>query len=75
MFTVYCRLPRWCGDKEFACQCRRHKRHAFDPGWEDPLEWKVTTHFSIIAWEISWTEEPHKLQSMGDTKSWTRLSD
>ena len=45
MFTVYCRLPRWCGGEEFACQCRRHKRHAFDPGWEDPLEWKPTSEF------------------------------
>ena len=25
------RLPRWIGGKEFACQCRRHKRHGFDP--------------------------------------------
>ena len=24
-------LPRWCSGKEFACQCRRHKRHEFDP--------------------------------------------
>ena len=27
-------------------------------GWEDPLEKGMTTHFSILAWEISWTEEP-----------------
>ena len=27
-------------------------------GWEDPLEKEMTTHFSILAWEISWTEEP-----------------
>ena len=24
-------LPRWCRGKESACQCRRHKRHGFDP--------------------------------------------
>ena len=26
-------------------------------GWEDPLEKKVAIHFSILAWEIPWTEE------------------
>ena len=25
----------------------------------------MATHSSIIAWEILWTEEPHRLQSMG----------
>ena len=27
-------------------------------GQEDPLEKKMATHSSILAWEISWTEEP-----------------
>ena len=31
-------------------------------GWEDPLEKKMTTHSSILAWRIPWTEEPGKLQ-------------
>ena len=26
-------------------------------GWEDPLEKEMVTHSSILAWEISWTEE------------------
>ena len=34
-------------------------------GWEDPLEKEMATHSSIIAWKISWTEEPGELQSMG----------
>ena len=34
-------------------------------GWEDPLEKDMTTHSSILAWKISWTEEPGRLQSMG----------
>ena len=34
-------------------------------GWEDPLEEGMTTHSSILAWEIAWTEEPGGLQSMG----------
>ena len=33
--------------------------------WEDSLEKEMATHFSILAWEIPWTEEPGRLQSMG----------
>ena len=31
----------------------------------DPLEMKMATHSSILAWEILWTEEPGGLESMG----------
>ena len=31
---------------------------------EDPLEKEMATHSSILAWRISWTEEPGRLQSM-----------
>ena len=34
-------------------------------GQEDPLEEKMATHSSILAWEILWTEEPRGLQSRG----------
>ena len=44
-------------------------------GREDPLEKEMTTHSSILAWEIPWTEEPGGLQSMGSQKSQTRLND
>ena len=27
-------------------------------GREDPLEREMATHSSILAWKISWTEEP-----------------
>ena len=33
-------------------------------GQEDPLEEGMTTHSSILAWEVPWTEEPGGLQSM-----------
>ena len=33
-------------------------------GWEDLLEKEMTTHFSIHAWKIPWTEEPGG-ESMG----------
>ena len=37
-------------------------------GQEDPLEEEMTTHSSILAWEISWTEEPGGLQTMGSQR-------
>ena len=30
-------------------------------GQEDPLEKEMATHSSILAWRISWTEEPNRL--------------
>ena len=37
-------------------------------GGEDPLEKEMATHSSILAWKISWTEEPGRLQSMGSQR-------
>ena len=34
-------------------------------GEKDPPEKEMATHSSILAWEISWTEEPDGLQSLG----------
>ena len=34
-------------------------------GWEDLLEEEMATHSSILVWEISWTEEPGRLRSVG----------
>ena len=36
-------------------------------GWEDPLG-NGTSHSSILAWEIPWSEEPSRLQSMGSQR-------
>ena len=35
---------------------------------EDPLETRMATHSSILAWKIPWTEEPGGLQSMGSQR-------
>ena len=57
-----CGFPCSSVGKESACS-------AEDPssilGWEDPLEKEVATHSSILAWKISWTQDPGGLQSMG----------
>ena len=34
-------------------------------GQEDPLEKRMATHSSILAWKILWTEKPGGLQFMG----------
>ena len=44
-------------------------------GWEDPLEKEMATHSSTLAQKIPWMEESGGLQSMGVSKSRTRLSD
>ena len=33
-------------------------------GQEDPLEEEMATYFNILAWEISWSEKPDRLQSI-----------
>ena len=52
-------FPGGASGRESICQCRRHKRHGFNP-WagKNPLEEGMTTHSSILAWKIPWTEEP-----------------
>ena len=37
-------------------------------GQEDPLKKEMATHFSILAQEIPWAEEPGRLQSMGSQR-------
>ena len=37
-------------------------------GWELPLEKEMAAHSSILAWKISLTEEPGRLQSMGSQR-------
>ena len=45
-------------------------------GQEDPLEKGMATHSSILAWRISWTEEPGELHTVhGVSKSGTPLND
>ena len=40
-------------------------------GQEDPLEKRLATHSSGLAWRSLWTEEPGGLQSMGSQRVWT----
>ena len=38
-------------------------------GWEDYLEKEMITHYSTLAWEVPWTEEAGRLQSMESQES------
>ena len=38
-------------------------------GQEDPLEKEIVSHSSILAWEIPWTEEPGRLESIGSQRA------
>ena len=45
--------------------------------WEDPLEEGMAIHSSILAWEIPWTGEPGKLQTIGSRRirhDWSLLA-
>ena len=43
-------------------------------GWEYPLEKEMANHFSILAWEVPWTEKPGGLQSIRLQKNQKLLS-
>ena len=62
-------IPGGARGKEPICQCRRHKKHGFDP-WvgKAPLEESLATCSSILAWRIPWTKEPGGLQSIGSQR-------
>ena len=38
-------------------------------GLEDPLEQEMATHSSVLAWKVSWTEEPGGATVHGVSKS------
>ena len=59
-------LPRWLSENPSAKQMWVQSL-----GQEGPLEKKMATHSSILAWETPWTEEPGRPQSMGSQKGQT----
>ena len=59
-FKVVCAACR-----ESPCLSKRHETQAQSLGREDPQEKQMATHSSILAWEIPWTENPGRLQSVG----------
>ena len=63
--------PWWLSGKESACQYRRHSLHHWVGKIPRRSKWQ---HTQYSCWEIPWTEEPGRLQSMESQKSQTQLS-
>ena len=55
---------RW---QRVCLQCRKTRVRSL--GGDSPLEKRMATHSSILAWRIPWTEEPGGLLSMGHKES------
>ena len=56
-------LLRWLYSKDSSCQCRQL---GLDP-WVGKILWRrewQPTSPSILAWEIRWTEDPGRLQTL-----------
>ena len=67
---MYAGFSGGTGDKEPACQCRRRKRHRFDPcvrkmPWR--RKWQPTPEF--LPEESPWTEKPGGLYPMGSRRA------
>ena len=60
-------IPRWFSGKEPACHAGDTGDTGLSLGLENPLEKEMATH-SSLAWEMPWTAEPGRLQSMGSQK-------
>ena len=56
--------PCGASGKEPTCQCRRPKRHRFDPCVEKVPWIRKRKPTPILAWRIPWAEEPGGLQSI-----------
>ena len=60
-------LPRWRSGKESACQCRRLKRHAFDP-WVGKISWRR----KLQPTPVFLPEEFHAQRSLAVCSPWDR---
>ena len=57
-------FPGGARGKEPTCQCRRRKRHGFNP-WVRKVPWRRAWQPTpVLAWRIPWTEEPGGLRSI-----------
>ena len=68
IFSLYLGFPGGSVAKELSAVSEMQEMQVWSLGQEDPLEEEMTTHCSILAWKIPWTEEPGGLQSMGSQR-------
>ena len=62
-------FPRGLSGKESACNSVEARDTDLSLGQEDSLEEEMATHYSILAWEIPWIEDPGGLQLWGRKES------
>ena len=61
----------WCSVWGFPCGSvvknmpAMQETWVWSQGWEHPLQKKMATHWSIVVWEIPWTEKSGGLRSQG----------
>ena len=74
------KLSWWFSGKEYACSAGDAgdvwESQVQFLGWENPLEVKMATHSSLLAWRIPWKEGPGGLQSMRSQRvghDWARM--
>ena len=70
--SIYRELPRWLSGKESPCKARDMGDASLIPGLEEPLEEEMTTHSSILAWRIPWTDSPGGRKE-SDTTEWVSM--
>ena len=59
-------FPRWLSGKRIYLPMQEiQETQVPSLDQEDPLEEETATHSSILAWDIPWTEEPGRLDSIG----------
>ena len=61
-------FPGGSSGKESACQTRVAGGTGLIPGSKRSPEEEIATHSSVLAWEISWMEEPGGLQPIGSQR-------
>ena len=68
MYYAYGGFPSGSVVKNLPKMHEPQKMQVWSLGWEEPLEEGMTTHSSILAWRIPWTEERGGLQSIGSQR-------
>ena len=59
----------WTNHKfDYMDLCQQMEMQVQSLGQESPLKEEIAAHSSILAWEIPYTEEPGRLQSMGSVR-------
>ena len=65
LINFYCSIVASLVTQWLRIQLPKQEMGAQSLGQEAPLEKKMATHSSILAWRIPWIEEPGGLQSRG----------